>query len=97
MFWLHGSIGQAVAPALCNHASLEQVCDEPSYPKAALLFSGSIWLEFHRRLPKNVQRGAGDEDQLQTRQDIGTLWLHEAGLVEGGTLMTFHGFSDDSS
>lgn len=57
--------------------------NQPSYPKAALLFSGSIWLEFHGRLLKNVQRGAGDEDQLQTRQDTGILWLHEAGMVEG--------------
>lgn len=57
--------------------------NQPFYPKAALLFSGSIWLEFLRQLPKNVQRGAGDEDQLQTRQDTGILWLHEAGMVEG--------------
>lgn len=55
----------------------------PSYSKAALLFPGSIWLEFHRRLLKNVRRGAGGGDQLQTRHDIAIFWLHEAWMVEG--------------
>lgn len=65
---------------------LGQVCrrtSPQSYPQAALLLSGSIWLEFHRRLPKNVQRGAGDRDALQMPHDTGIFWLREACMAEG--------------
>lgn len=86
--WLlvHGCVGHAVAPALCDRAAGAGVRPSPQPSlQGALLLSDSIWLEFCRQATPEecAERGAGDGDPLQTRHDIGIPWLREAWMAEG--------------